>query len=82
MRIRAARTAPASGFGPRIDREMAIMKKLSLDVEELEITSFDTAEVREESGTVEAYLRTQGNNYTCDPRVGTCFGYTCIDACP
>ena len=57
------------------------MKKLSLNVEELEITSFDTAGTVKETGTVEAYARTQGNNYTCNPQVGTCFGYTCIDVC-
>lgn len=57
------------------------MKKLSLKVEELEISTFETAAKATQTGTVEAFLRTQGNNYTCDPRVGTCFGYTCIDAC-
>jgi hypothetical protein len=57
------------------------MKKLSLKVEELEISSFETAEEPKAAGTVEAFIRTQGNNYTCNPQVGTCFGYTCIDVC-
>ena len=57
-----------------------IVKKLSLKVEELEVSAFETAEVESQAGTVEAFAKTK-NQYTCDPLVGTCFGYTCIDAC-
>ena len=57
------------------------VKKLSLKVEELEVSAFETAEVETETGTVEAFAATRGHQYTCDPLVGTCFGYTCIDAC-
>jgi hypothetical protein len=57
------------------------MKKLSLKVEELEIATFETAAEEPQSGTVQAFGATQGNNYTCDPLVGTCFGYTCYTAC-
>ena len=58
------------------------MKKLSLKVEELKISSFETAaEEQAKKGTVEAFAATRGHQYTCDPLVGTCFGYTCIDAC-
>jgi hypothetical protein len=55
------------------------MKKLSLKIEDLAIESFETAELSGDEGTVVAHA-TQGNKYTCDPMVGTCFGYTCIDA--
>lgn len=56
------------------------MKKLSLKVEELEINTFETAEAPKGTGTVEAFAATKGNQYTCDPLVGTCFGYTCAGA--
>jgi hypothetical protein len=56
------------------------VKKLSLNVEELEISTFETAEMEMETGTVEAFAGTK-NQYTCDPVVGTCFGYTCAGAC-
>ena len=56
------------------------MKKLSLNVEELEISTFETAAVETQTGTVEAFAATK-NQYTCDPLVGTCFGYTCAGAC-
>lgn len=56
------------------------MKKLILNVDELEVSTFEAAETPKDAGTVIAHA-TQGNNYTCDPQVGTCFGYTCIDAC-
>ena len=56
------------------------MKKLSLKIEELEINTFETAEVPAETGTVEAFAKTRANQYTCDPVVGTCFGYTCAGA--
>jgi hypothetical protein len=56
------------------------MKKLTLNVDELEVSAFETAEIEDQAGTVEAFARTK-NQYTCDPLVGTCFGYTCIDAC-
>ena len=56
------------------------MKKLKLNVDELVISAFETVEVEIQEGTVEAFAKTK-NQYTCDPLVGTCFGYTCIDAC-
>ena len=59
---------------------MEIVKKLSLKIEELEISTFETAEVVKTTGTVEAFAKTQGQQYTCDPLVGTCFGYTCAGA--
>ena len=61
--------------------EMDIVKKLSLKVEELEISTFETAEVEMKAGTVEAFAATKIQQYTCDPVVGTCFGYTCAGAC-
>ena len=33
-----------------------------------------------QAGTVEAFLGTKVQQYTCDPLVGTCFGYTCAGA--
>ena len=56
------------------------MKKLTLNVDELEVSAFETAEVESQAGTVEAFARTKANQYTCDPLVGTCFGYTCAGA--
>jgi hypothetical protein len=60
--------------------ERRIVKKLSLNIDALEISTFETAEVAKETGTVEAFAATK-NQYTCDPLVGTCFGYTCAGAC-
>lgn len=58
------------------------MKKLSLKVDELEISTFETAAIEMKAGTVEAFaaLAATENQYTCDPLVGTCFGYTCASA--
>ncbi len=57
------------------------MKKLSLNAEELQISTFETAEVETTAGTVEAFaFAATKNQYTCDPLVGTCFGYTCAGA--
>jgi len=56
------------------------MKKLSLNVEALEISTFETAVVEMQTGTVEAFAATKAHQYTCDPLVGTCFGYTCAGA--
>lgn len=53
------------------------MKKLK--IEDLSIESFQTAPAAAPQGTVVAHA-TQGNNFTCDPLVGTCFGYTCAGA--
>lgn len=55
------------------------MKKLKLQMEDLAVETFQTAAPVPAEGTVVAH-RTQGNNYTCDPLVGTCFGYTCAGA--
>ncbi len=57
------------------------MKKLTLEIENLSVESFDTARPPAETeGTVHGFA-TQGNRYTCDPAVGTCFGYTCYESC-
>lgn len=56
------------------------MKKLALKIEDLAIESFETARAAREDGTVVGHA-TQGNKYTCDPVVGTCFGYTCYETC-
>jgi hypothetical protein len=32
-------------------------------------------------GTVMAHNPTNPNAHTCDPLVGTCFGYTCFRTC-
>ena len=58
------------------------MKKLALNVEALEVTSFELAAAEFQAGTVEANLATKIQQYTCDPVVGTCFGYTCLGAGP
>ena len=55
------------------------MKKLKLQIDDLAIETFQTAAPLDAEGTVVAH-KTQGNNYTCDPLVGTCFGYTCAGA--
>ena len=57
------------------------MKKIALNLDELNVSTFETATVDGPAGTVAAYARTKAPQYTCDPAVGTCFGYTCIDAC-
>lgn len=56
------------------------MKKLTLNIDALKVSTFEAAVAEQETGTVEAYAATK-NQYTCDPLVGTCFGYTCVDAC-
>jgi hypothetical protein len=61
--------------------ETEIVKKLSMKIEELEISTFETAEVEKKTGTVEAFAATRIHQNTCDPVVGTCFGYTCAGAC-
>jgi hypothetical protein len=51
------------------------MKKITLDVEALEVSTFETATVEPKPGTVEAY---DASKATCGPRVITCLDYTCI----
>ena len=53
------------------------MKKLALKIEDLAIESFETAALAADEGTVIAH----GSKDTCDPAVGTCFGYTCYETC-
>ena len=49
------------------------MKKLRLELEELQVESFTTAELDGDRGTVEAYISVRCNtNYTCDPANNTC----------
>jgi hypothetical protein len=52
------------------------MRKMTLKVEDLEITSFETARAESERGTVEAQITPSGNN-SCYPPV-TCDGDTCL----
>jgi hypothetical protein len=54
------------------------MKKLK--IEDLAIESFETAVAKTVEGTVVGHA-THGNKPTCDPVVGTCFGYTCYETC-
>ncbi|HET7461139.1 MAG TPA: hypothetical protein VFJ82_07815 [Longimicrobium sp.] len=56
------------------------MKKITLDVEALEVHTFEVAVTDEQGGTVEGYFATKIQQNTCDPNVGTCFGYTCLGA--
>lgn len=56
------------------------IKKVKLNVEELQVSSFEVAVAEAEAGTVEAHAATKIQQYTCDPNVGTCFGYTCYGA--
>lgn len=67
-------------FATRAEHWRRNVKKLSLKIEELEISTFETAQVSTETGTVEAFAKTRIPQYTCDPVVGTCFGYTCAGA--
>lgn len=56
------------------------MKKMKLQIDDLAIETFQTAPVDTgKPGTVIAHATK--NQFTCNPAVGTCFGYTCIDAC-
>ena len=56
------------------------MKKLKLQIDDLAIETFETSRPAADEGTVVGFA-TQGNKYTCDPAVGTCFGYTCYETC-
>lgn len=58
------------------------MKKITLNLDALEVSTFETAAVEMKAGTVEAHFATKIQQYTCDPQVGTCFGYTCVGAGP
>jgi hypothetical protein len=58
------------------------MRKLKLDVDRLAVESFEAepAEI-EGRGTVRAHAPTNIHAHTCDPLVGTCFGFTCYRTC-
>ncbi|HEU0300010.1 MAG TPA: hypothetical protein VFR37_11160 [Longimicrobium sp.] len=56
------------------------MKKLKLQIDDLAVETFQTAGAQGDEGTVVGHA-TQGNKHTCDPQVGTCFGYTCYETC-
>ena len=56
------------------------MRKLKLQIDDLAIESFATVTVARDEGTVVGHA-TQGNKDTCDPAVGSCFGYTCYETC-
>ena len=57
------------------------MRKLKLDVDTLAVDSFEALPPQAERGTVEGYAPTNPNAHTCNPLVGTCFGYTCFRTC-
>lgn len=57
------------------------MKKLRLEMDALAVESFEPAAACEERGTVAAHNPTNPRAHTCDPLVGTCFGYTCFRTC-
>jgi hypothetical protein len=59
----------------------AIMRKLRLNPDALEVQSFETAPPEPERGTVDAHQQTNPNANTCDPLEGTCFGFTCFRTC-
>lgn len=55
-----------------------MQKKIRVDVNELEVESFETVEVEEERGTVQGYGGSWGCSvtcYSCGPQ--TCAGNTC-----
>src|SRR5690349_732207 len=78
-RLRLLRRAGARN--PRPPTEEVAMNKLSLKVEELSVESFAVSAGDGEAGTVQAYHHSRGHHATCDPLVGTCFGYTCFETC-
>ncbi|HEX8904498.1 MAG TPA: hypothetical protein VF771_06635 [Longimicrobiaceae bacterium] len=58
------------------------MKKLRLDLDRLSVESFTPEpELADARGTVRAHAPTNINAHTCDPLVGTCFGFTCFRTC-
>ena len=57
------------------------MRKLRLDVDALSVQSFEPAPPETARGTVMGHAPTNPNAHTCDPLVGTCFGYTCFRTC-
>jgi hypothetical protein len=58
------------------------MKKIALNLDALEVSTFETAAAELKHGTVQANDASLTALYTCDPRQGTCFGYTCVGAGP
>ena len=58
------------------------MRKLRLQVDALMVESFEASPAEPVvRGTVQAHAPTNPNAHTCDPFVGTCFGYTCFRTC-
>ena len=58
------------------------MKKLTLAIDTLKVETFNTEAVAVDGkGTVEAFRATNIHQNTCNPQVGTCFGYTCYATC-
>ena len=58
------------------------MRKLRLNVDALAVESFaPAADEPVPRGTVQAHQPTNPNANTCDPLVGTCFGFTCFRTC-
>jgi hypothetical protein len=58
-----------------------MMRKLRLEMDSLAVESFEPQPVEAARGTVVAHNPTNPNAHTCDPLVGTCFGYTCFRTC-
>ncbi len=57
------------------------MRKLKLELDTLAVESFEAESACEARGTVAAHNPTNPNAHTCDPLVGTCFGFTCFRTC-
>jgi hypothetical protein len=57
------------------------MRKLRLELDSLAVESFEPQAAETARGTVVAHNPTNPNAHTCDPLVGTCFGYTCFRTC-
>ena len=57
------------------------MRKLRLDLDRLSVETFETVNPEAVPGTVEAHQQTNPHANTCDPLMGTCFGYTCFRTC-
>ena len=57
------------------------MRKLTLDVEQLEVESFSTGGADAANGTVHAHNHTRGNHVSCWETCGASCGVTCPATC-
>jgi hypothetical protein len=57
------------------------MQKLTLDLDEIRVESFETEEAGDVRGTVHAHDDTQETEW-CTPRVGTCYPKLTCPWCP